>query len=206
MCGPGAPMRPPACRLIGRPVFTTVTTLHAGDRAEFRGRTVVGRLGRAPGLHPAITSTRPARRLFRYSVQPGPTCDGFYANGGRRIYALNSEVPSPPVPSRPSGARELSSARPLPAAYWHRPLFSSGLTATTRHGDLWRSCMNPTSNRDQRPRHIYERFGRKTGRAARSHRGIRDSSSARRGKPLPFASSARLTAIPARCLASPCFT
>jgi hypothetical protein len=155
---------------IGGTVFTTGDNAYmTGTAAEFRncyeptwGRHR-SRTRPSPGNHEYDSGGGPYFDYFGASAGPGGAGYYSYSVGPWRVYALNSEVPSGAGSAQAEWLRRELATQPAActAAYWHRPLFSSGLNGdnpTVR--DLWRILYDANvdliiNGHD----HIYERFG-----------------------------------------------
>jgi hypothetical protein len=170
MCGTGGSDK--TARLldsIGGTVFTTGDNVYMrGTAAEFancyepswgRHRS---RTRPAPGNHEYESG---AAGYFGYfGASAGGAGEGFYSYGVGpwRIYALNSEISSASGSPQAEWLRRELASRPAActAAYWHRPLFSSGMNGDNPDmRDLWRILYEANvdiviNGHD----HIYERF------------------------------------------------
>jgi hypothetical protein len=151
---------------IGGTVFTTGDNAYmTGTITEFRncfepswGRHR-SRMRPTPGNHEYSSGGAGYFDYFGAAAGPGYYS---YSLGPWRVYALNSEVPSGPGSAQGDWLRGELAARPAACtvAYWHRPLFSSGM-----NGDnpdmraLWRILYDANvdliiNGHD----HSYERF------------------------------------------------
>jgi hypothetical protein len=172
-CGPpGQSGTEATARLLDRidgSVFT------AGDAAYPRGAMAdflqcydpswgrhLGRTRPSPGNHEYESGGLDYFSYFGASAGPGGSGYYAYTAGTWRVIALDSEIPVTEGSPQVAWLRSELAANPAPctAAYWHRPLFSSG-----RHGDnpdmraVWRVLYDAgvdvvINGHD----HIYERF------------------------------------------------
>jgi Calcineurin-like phosphoesterase len=168
----GSPGVEATARLLDGIEGTVFTT---GDHAYMNGTAEEFQRCYDPSWGRHRSRTRPAPGNHDYGSRGGPYFDYFGANAGPAgagyygytvgpwyVIALNSEVPfGPGTPQMEWLRNELSTHRTFcSAAYWHRPLFSSG-----RHGDnldmrdVWRTLyefdVDVVINGHD---HTYERF------------------------------------------------
>jgi hypothetical protein len=116
-----------------------------------------------PGNH-EYTNAGGAAYYNYFGASAGPGGDGYYSYtvGPWRVYALNSEAPSGAGSAQGEWLRQELASRPAActAAYWHRPLFSSGSNGDNPDmRDLWRTLY--AANVDliiNGHDHTYERF------------------------------------------------
>jgi hypothetical protein len=197
-CGsPGSEQTAALLDGIGGTVFTAGDNAYPNGRDEdFRdcyaptwGRHL-GRTRPSPGNHDYETPG--AAGYFSYfGTRAGPEAEGYYAYslGAWRIFSLNSEVPvHAGSPQATWLETELAAAGAgCAAAYWHRPLFSSGQHRDNPDmRDLYRILYDAgvefvVTGHD----HIYERFARldPDGRPD-STRGVREFVVGTGGTPL----------------------
>jgi hypothetical protein len=163
-------------------VFTTGDNVYSsGTATEFAdcygpgwGRHL-GRTRPSPGNHDYATGS--ASGYFGYfGSRAGPAGRGYYAYslGGWRIYSLNSERMTGSQLEWLRADLGARSAR-CSLAYWHRPLFSSGM-----HGDhpgvrpfwraLYRAGAELVINGHE---HEYERFAKLRPDGTRARKGLR---------------------------------
>jgi hypothetical protein len=117
------------------------TVFTAGDNAYFSGTAADFKKCYDPtwGRHRARTRPSPGNHEYEsggsayfdyFGANAGPPGLGYYSYtiGSWKLLSLNSEVPSGPGSAQGEWLREeLSGRQPgCTAAYWHRPLFSSG--------------------------------------------------------------------------------
>lgn len=167
-------------------VFTTGDNAYpSGSAADFRncyaptwGRHLA-RTRPVPGNHEYERSASASAYFDYFGERAGPRGRGYYAYdaGSWRIYALNSEAPSGPGSAQMTWLRGKIAERPsvCSAAYWHRPLFSSGRNGDSPDmRDLWRTLHDARvdlviNGHD----HSYERFGPQDPDGRPDPRGIR---------------------------------
>ncbi len=151
------------------------TVFAAGDNAYFKGTLTEFQKCYGPTWGRHLARTRPAPGNHEYESggagyfqyfgeRAGPAGLGYYTYtlGSWRIFSLNSEVPSGPGSAQGEWLRgELSKERwACTAAYWHRPLFSSGKIGDNPDmRDVWRTLYEfgvdlVINGHD----HLYERF------------------------------------------------
>jgi hypothetical protein len=186
---------------IGGTVFTTGDNVYMTGTADEFSRCYEPSWGR----HRSRTRPSPGNHeygsggggYFNYfGENAGPPGAGYYSYsvGPWRVYALNSEAPSGPGSAQAEWLRQELALRPASCAvaYWHRPLFSSGLNGDNPDmRGLWRILYEANidvivNGHD----HTYERFGPQDpdGRPDQQ-RGIRQFVIGTGGAPLyPFAS------------------
>jgi hypothetical protein len=170
MCGTGG--SDATARLldsIGGTVFTT------GDNVYMKGTAAEYKNCYEPswGRHRSRTRPVPGNHEYEsgavgyfdyFGANAGPSGDGFYSYsvGPWRIYALNSEIPSGAGSAQAEWLRRELASRPAgcAAAYWHRPLFSSGMNGDNPDmREVWRILYEANvdiviNGHD----HVYERF------------------------------------------------
>lgn len=164
----------PGAGLTARLLTGTIITLgdHAyphGSKDDFRNcydpywGPVKDRTFPTPGNHDYETDNAvPYFEYFGPRVR-GPEYEGYYSYtlGGWRILSLNSELPRAPMSRQIAWiAAELArNPSECSLAYFHRPLFSSGIYGTARMRDLWeplyRAGVDLVLNGHE---HFYERF------------------------------------------------
>jgi hypothetical protein len=171
MCGTGGAEA--TARLLDAIPGTVFTT---GDNAYMNGTSAEFSSCYEPswGRHRSRTRPSPGNHEYGrtggaayydfFGASAGPSGDGYYSYtvGPWRVYALNSEVPSGAGSRQLEWLRQELAARPTSctAAYWHRPLFSSGSNGDNYDmRDLWRTLYDANvdlifNGHD----HIYERF------------------------------------------------
>ena len=170
MCGTGGAEA--TARLLESIPGTVFTT---GDNAYMTGTAAEFKNCYDPswGRHRSRTRPTPGNHEYAsgggdyydyFGEGAGPRGAGYYSYtvGPWRVYALNSEIPSAPGSPQSEWLRQELSSRPAActAAYWHRPLFTSGSNGDNPDmRELWRTLY--AANVDliiNGHDHTYERF------------------------------------------------